>query len=88
MAIAFTRRPSVRPSLSLSSLSKSTIVEVFETRIYYSCSPAILQAYQGWYFTLPQYVSENSGEPLDFGETLKLKNEPFSYILRELCGSF
>ena len=80
MAIAFMRRPSVSPSLSLSS----TIVEVLETN-YRS---DILQACLGWYSALPQYVLENSVEPLDFGETLKFKNWIFSCILRALCGSF
>ena len=47
----------------------------------------ILQTCLGWYSALPQYISENSVEPLDFGETLKLKNGNFSRILRELCGS-
>ena len=51
---------------------------IFETNSY---SPEILEAYLGWYSTLPQYVSENSMEPVDFEETLKFKNLAiFSYI--------
>ena len=46
------------------------------------------QAYLEWYSTLPLCVSEFSMEPLDFGETLKLKKKCPIYILRELCGSF
>ena len=64
MAIAFTRRPSV----------VVVVNNCGSFWYYYSCSPVILQTYQGWYSTLPQYVSENSVELLDFGETLKLKN--------------
>ena len=40
---------------------------------YNSYRSEILQAYLGWYSTLPQYVSENSVEPLDFGEIWSLK---------------
>ena len=47
------------------SLVSSTVVKVFETII--ATGPEILQAFVGWYSTLPQCVSENSVEPLDFG---------------------
>ena len=55
---------------------------------YNSYKSEILQAYLGWYSTVPQCISKYSVEPLDFGKTLKFKNWPFSYILRELCQSF
>ena len=63
------------------AVSLSTIVEDFE--IYNSYSSEILQGYLVWHSALLQYVSKNSVELLDCGETLIFGNWPFLYILGE-----